>query len=55
MTRILDDPAEYGYQDATCMNTDGSSCVWWNNLHPGWKYHQHQAEDMLPILAPLGW
>ncbi|EED16655.1 conserved hypothetical protein [Talaromyces stipitatus ATCC 10500] len=33
MTRVLDDPAEYSYQDATCMNTDRSSCVWWNNLH----------------------
>jgi phospholipase/lecithinase/hemolysin len=40
MTRVLDDPAKYGYQDATCMNTDGSHCVWWNSLHPGWKYQQ---------------
>ncbi|KAE8551578.1 hypothetical protein TMatcc_001532 [Talaromyces marneffei ATCC 18224] len=55
MTRVLDNPAEYGYKNATCMNTDGSSCVWWNNLHPGWKYHKYQAEDMLPIFAPLGW
>ena len=55
MTRVLDNPAQYGYHDATCMNTDGSNCVWWNNLHPGWRYHQLQAENMLPILTPLGW
>ncbi|KAH8702045.1 hypothetical protein BGW36DRAFT_424337 [Talaromyces proteolyticus] len=42
MTRVLGNPEEYGYQDATCMNEDGSSCIWWNDLHPGWKYHQCQ-------------
>lgn len=55
MTRVLDNPAEYGYRDATCMNADGSSCVWWNNLHPGWTYHKYQADDMLPSLERLGW
>lgn len=55
MTRVLDNPAEYGFQDATCINPDGSSCLWWNNLHPGWTYHRYQAEDMLASLAPLGW
>lgn len=55
LTRVLDNPALYDYQDATCMNSDGTTCVWWNNLHPGWRYHKLQAEDMLPVLAPLGW
>ncbi|CRG87855.1 hypothetical protein PISL3812_04876 [Talaromyces islandicus] len=55
MTRVLDNPTAYGYKDAMCMNTDGSSCLWWNNLHPGWTYHKNQADDMLASLAPLGW
>lgn len=55
MTRVLDNPAEYGYQDAACMNFDGFTCVWWNNLHPGWMYHKYQAEDMVASLVRLGW
>ncbi|OJJ35603.1 hypothetical protein ASPWEDRAFT_112368 [Aspergillus wentii DTO 134E9] len=55
MTKILDSPSEYGFPNATCINDDGSSCVWWNNYHPGFKYHKLQAEDMKPKLASLGW
>ncbi|OJJ06243.1 hypothetical protein ASPVEDRAFT_139349 [Aspergillus versicolor CBS 583.65] len=55
MTDVLDNPAKYGFQDATCINEDGVSCVWWNDYHPSAKYHQLQAEDMKAVLAPLGW
>ena len=55
MTDVLDNPTEYGFQDATCINEDGVSCVWWNDYHPSSKYHQLQAEDMKAVLAPLGW
>ncbi|EHA24277.1 hypothetical protein ASPNIDRAFT_135787, partial [Aspergillus niger ATCC 1015] len=43
MTKILDDPTAYGFPDATCINDDGTSCIWWNNYHPGMKYHLLQA------------
>ncbi|RAH64319.1 SGNH/GDSL hydrolase family protein [Aspergillus aculeatinus CBS 121060] len=54
MTKVLDDPTAYGFPDATCINDDGVSCVWWNNYHPGMKYHLLQAEDMKKYLGVLG-
>ncbi|PWY78524.1 cellulose-binding GDSL lipase/acylhydrolase [Aspergillus sclerotioniger CBS 115572] len=54
MTKVLDDPTAYGFPDATCINDDGTSCVWWNNYHPGMKYHALQAEDMKKFLGSLG-
>ncbi|KAJ5669083.1 hypothetical protein N7462_010153 [Penicillium macrosclerotiorum] len=54
MTGILDNPTAYGYPDATCIDDDGESCVWWNNYHPGQKYHRLQAADMKKYLQPLG-
>lgn len=27
---ILNNPAEYGAKDATCYNSDGTTCLWWN-------------------------
>ncbi|KKK16134.1 hypothetical protein AOCH_004991 [Aspergillus ochraceoroseus] len=54
MTAVLDNPVQYGFQDATCINEDGVTCVWWNNYHPSAKYHQLQAANMTSVLAPLG-
>ncbi|KAL2015160.1 hypothetical protein VTK56DRAFT_6192 [Thermocarpiscus australiensis] len=31
----LDNPTAYGAPDATCYNSDGESCLWFNNYHPG--------------------
>lgn len=54
MTKVLDSPKEYGFPNATCINNDGSTCIWWNNYHPTSKYHQLQARDMKKHLKPLG-
>lgn len=54
MTKVLDSPQEYGFPNATCINDDGSSCIWWNNYHPTSKYHRLQAKDMKEHLKPLG-
>ncbi|PYH98196.1 hypothetical protein BO71DRAFT_461942 [Aspergillus ellipticus CBS 707.79] len=54
MTKVLDDPTKYGFPDSTCIDDDGTSCVWWNNYHPGMKYHLLQAEDMKPLLKEGG-
>lgn len=31
----IDDPQAYGAANATCYDDDGTSCLWWNNYHPG--------------------
>jgi phospholipase/lecithinase/hemolysin len=31
----IENPAEYGAPDATCFNGDGTSCLWFNDYHPG--------------------
>ncbi|CAG8140103.1 unnamed protein product [Penicillium salamii] len=54
MTKVLDNPQSYGFPNATCINDDGTSCVWWNDYHPGQKYHKLQAADMKPHLQTLG-
>ncbi|RAL11340.1 SGNH/GDSL hydrolase family protein [Aspergillus homomorphus CBS 101889] len=54
MTKVLDNPTAYGFPDATCINDDGTSCIWWNNYHPGMKYHLLQAEDMKAQMKVLG-
>lgn len=28
-------PTAYGAPDATCYNADGTSCLWFNDYHPG--------------------
>lgn len=28
-------PTAYGSPDATCYNSDGVSCLWFNDYHPG--------------------
>lgn len=53
IAKVLDSP-DYGFPDATCINEDGTSCVWWNDYHPGSKYREPQAEDMKASLGPLG-
>jgi phospholipase/lecithinase/hemolysin len=54
MTKILNNPQTYGFPNATCINDDGTSCLWWNNYHPGQKYHKLQAADMKQHLQALG-
>ncbi|PWY91217.1 cellulose-binding GDSL lipase/acylhydrolase [Aspergillus heteromorphus CBS 117.55] len=54
MSKVLDDPTKYGFPNNTCIDDDGTSCVWWNDYHPGMKYHLLQAEDMKPYLGGLG-
>jgi len=30
VANILDNPTKYGAPDATCYNSTGTSCLWWN-------------------------
>ncbi|RJE23685.1 cellulose-binding GDSL lipase acylhydrolase [Aspergillus sclerotialis] len=54
MSKVLNSPTEYEFPDATCIDDDGERCVWWNDYHPGKKYHRFQAEDMKGVLGSLG-
>ncbi|KAJ5622696.1 Acetylesterase [Penicillium herquei] len=54
MTGILDNPHEWGYPNNTCIDADGTTCIWWNDYHPGLRYHAYQAADMKKYLHPLG-
>ncbi|KAJ5988700.1 hypothetical protein N7481_003910 [Penicillium waksmanii] len=54
MGKVLDNPKEYGFPSDSCIDADGTSCVWWNNYHPGTKYHKLQAADMKSHLSSLG-
>lgn len=31
----LSNPTKYGSKDATCYNSDGKTCLWFNDYHPG--------------------
>ncbi|KAF3013731.1 hypothetical protein E8E14_006402 [Neopestalotiopsis sp. 37M] len=31
----INNPTAYGAPNATCFNADGTSCLWFNNYHPG--------------------
>jgi phospholipase/lecithinase/hemolysin len=40
------DPQAYGAPDATCFNSDGTSCLWFNNYHPGIAINKLVAEEV---------
>lgn len=32
---VIDDPQAYGAPNATCYDDDGTTCIWYNDYHPG--------------------
>lgn len=42
----IDDPTAYGAPNATCYNSDGTSCLWYNNYHPGIAINELVAEEI---------
>ncbi|CAN8104103.1 unnamed protein product [Discula destructiva] len=36
----IDNPTAYGAQNATCYDDDGTTCLWWNDYHPGLAIHK---------------
>ncbi len=42
--KAIANPRTYGAPDATCLNKDGRSCLWWDNLHPGTAIQRLFAE-----------
>jgi phospholipase/lecithinase/hemolysin len=44
----LDNPTAYGAP--TCYNSDGVSCLWWNDSHPGQAIHHRVASDVASLV-----
>ncbi|KAI0430057.1 carbohydrate esterase family 16 protein [Xylaria sp. FL1042] len=44
---VLDNPTAYGAPDATCVNGDGTSCIWADTYHPGLVIHELLAEALV--------
>jgi phospholipase/lecithinase/hemolysin len=38
--QAISNPTAYGAPDATCYSSNGISCLWWNDLHPGQAIHK---------------
>jgi phospholipase/lecithinase/hemolysin len=36
----IKNPTAYGAPNNSCYNSDGVSCLWWNNYHPGQAIHK---------------
>lgn len=51
MSTVLDSPTTYGATDATCMNSDGTTCCWYDNYHPGQAIHKVLAQNFVTALT----
>jgi phospholipase/lecithinase/hemolysin len=40
----LNNPTAYGATDAKCYNSDGKTCLWFNDYHPGMAIHKLVAQ-----------
>ncbi|GAB1318081.1 hormone-sensitive lipase HSL [Madurella fahalii] len=43
----LDSPIEYGAPNATCYDEDGTSCLWFNDYHPGVEINRLVAQAVV--------
>lgn len=43
----IDNPTKYGSRDATCYNSDGKTCLWFNDYHPGMAIHELVAQGVV--------
>jgi phospholipase/lecithinase/hemolysin len=49
----IDDPTAYGAPNATCYSSDGVSCLWWNDYHPGQAIHKLVATGIANTLSGI--
>jgi phospholipase/lecithinase/hemolysin len=47
----INSPKTYGAPDATCYNGDGTSCLWFNNYHPGQAIHKLVAAGVAALVG----
>jgi phospholipase/lecithinase/hemolysin len=44
-------PETYGAKDASCYNGDGTSCLWFNDYHPGQAIHKLVAAGVAALVG----
>lgn len=50
--KAIADPAAYSKSsNATCYNSDGVSCIWYNDYYPGQAIHKLVAEGVLELIG----
>ncbi|KAF5565805.1 cellulose-binding GDSL lipase acylhydrolase [Fusarium phyllophilum] len=52
--KAINNPKAYGAPDATCYNSDGKSCLWFNDYHPGIAINQLVAKQVANELKSNG-
>ncbi|KAF4457697.1 cellulose-binding GDSL lipase acylhydrolase [Fusarium albosuccineum] len=52
--KAINNPTAYGSPDATCYNSDGVSCLWFNDYHPGVAINKLVAEEVANKLESSG-
>jgi phospholipase/lecithinase/hemolysin len=43
-------PSAYGAPNASCQNSNGKSCLWWDQLHPGASIQKLFAQSVATAL-----
>ena len=51
---VISNPQQYGVSNASCWNSDGHTCLWANDAHPGVAIHQAVGEAAYDQLNGLG-
>lgn len=49
----IKNPTAYGSPDATCYNSNGVSCLWYNNYHPGQAIHKLVAQGVAALVPGI--
>lgn len=49
----LNSPATYNATDATCMNADGKTCLWYDSYHPGQAIQKLVAQNFYKALTGI--
>ncbi|KAF2645712.1 hypothetical protein P280DRAFT_388983 [Massarina eburnea CBS 473.64] len=51
VTTALNNPTKYGATDATCTNSDGTTCLWYDGYHAGQAIHKLVAQAFMDGLT----
>lgn len=48
---VIDNPTAYGAANSACQNSDGTSCVWYDDYHPGQAIQKLVAEALVEAVG----
>lgn len=48
---VINNPTTYGATNSVCQNSDGTSCVWYDNYHPGQAIQKLVAEALVQAVG----